>query len=355
MKKLELLYNQWRALQPLSARKQYLLSQRFTVDYNFNSNHIEGNTLTYGQTELLLLLGKVSGEGDLKDFADMKASQVSFEMMRESVNLKDTPLNQNFIRQLHKVLLREDYTVYRTLPNGVQTSFVIHAGEYKTRPNSVITRYGDRFEYASPEETPALMTDLVDWYNKAEQSGEYSPVELAALFHYRYIRIHPFEDGNGRIARMLVNYILARHNWPMIVVRTRNKQKYLEALHQSDIKTGSNPEEGAHASLKHISAFLSFFTKMVESELKYNIDFATETSPNVWWYDGQKIVFRSPSSALILRAIDSAPNITIDEIARKVGIVPRAVKKQLSSMVEKGYIQRRDVDKSWYVFASQSV
>ena len=94
---------------------------------------------------------------------------------------------------------------------------------------------------------------------------------------------------------------------------------------------------------------------MVESELKYNIDFATETSPNVWWYDGQKIVFRSPSSALILRAIDCAPNITIDEIARKVGIVPRAVKKQLSSMVEKGYIQRRDVDKSWYVFASQSV
>ena len=94
---------------------------------------------------------------------------------------------------------------------------------------------------------------------------------------------------------------------------------------------------------------------MVESELKYNIDFLTETSPNVWWYDGQKIVFRSPSSALILHAIDSTPNITINEIAEKVGIVPRAVKKQLSSMVEKGFIQRRDTDKSWYVFASQSV
>ena len=355
MKKLEILYNQWRALQPLSARKQYLLSQRFTVDYNFNSNHIEGNTLTYGQTELLLLLGKVSGEGDLKDFADMKASQVSFEMMREYLNMKETPLNQNFIRQLHKVLLREDYTVYHTLPTGVQTSYVIHAGQYKTRPNSVITRYGDRFEYASPEETPALMTDLVDWYNKAEQSGEYSHVELAALFHYRYIRIHPFEDGNGRIARMLVNYILARHDWPMIVVRTRNKLKYIEALHQSDLKVGSNPSEGAHASLNNISAFLSYFTKLVESELKYNIDFATETSPNVWWYDGQKVVFRSPSSALILNAIDCVPSITVDEIAKKIGIVPRAVKKQLSSMLEKGYIQRRESDKNWYVFASQSV
>lgn len=355
MKKLDQLYNQWRALQPLSSRKQYLLSQRFTVDYNFNSNYIEGNTLTYAQTVLLLLLGKVSGEGDLKDFADMKASQVGFEMMRDIVKLNDTPLSQNFIRQLHKVLLREDYTVHRTLPGGVSTSYVIHAGQYKTRPNSVITRYGDRFEYASPEETSALMTDLVDWYNRAEQSGEYSPVELAALFHYRYIRIHPFEDGNGRIARLLVNYILARHDWPMIVVRTRDKQKYLEALHQSDLKVGPNPSDGAHASLQQVSAFVSYFTKLVESELKYNIEFATETSANVWWYDGQKIVFRSPSTAIILNAIAATPNITIDEIARKAGIVPRAVKKQMSSMADKGYIQRREADKSWYVFASQSI
>lgn len=353
--KLASLYRQWEELQPLTPRKQYLLSQRFTVDYNFNSNHIEGNTLTYGQTELLLLLGKVSGEGDLKDYNDMKASQVGYEMMREAVNLKDTPLTQNFIRQLHKVLLREDYTVYRNLPGGVQTSYVIHAGQYKTRPNSVITRYGDRFEYASPEETPALMSDLVDWYNVAEGSGAYTPVELAALFHYRYIRIHPFEDGNGRIARLMVNYILARHSWPMIVVRSRDKREYIEALHKSDLKVGPEPSAGAHATLRQIATFLSYFKRLVATELKYNIDFATETSPDVWWYDGKKIVFRSPSTAAILKAISENPEITVDEIAARAGIVPRAVKKQLSGMVEKGFIQRSGTDKNWYVFASQSV
>ena len=355
MDKLASLYNQWVELQPLSSRKQYLLSQRFTVDYNFNSNHIEGNTLTYGQTELLLLLGKVSGEGNLKDYNDMKASQVGYEMMREAVNLKDTPLTQNFIRQLHKVLLREDYTVYRNLPGGVQTSYVIHAGQYKTRPNSVITRYGDRFEYASPEETSALMSDLVDWYNIAEESEEYTPVELAALFHYRYIRIHPFEDGNGRIARLLVNYILARHGWPMIVVRFRDKWRYIEALHKSDLKVGPEPSAGARATIKQITAFLNYFKHLVATELKYNIDFATETSPDVWWYDGKKIVFRSPSTAAILKAISENPEITVDEIAVRAGIVPRAVKKQLSGMVEKGFIQRSGTDKNWYVFASQSI
>lgn len=77
----------------------------------------------------------------------------------------------------------------------MQTSYVIHAGQYKTRPNSVITRYGDRFEYASPEGAPALMSDLVDWYNEEEKRGELTPVELAALFHYRLdMSDEPFFD-----------------------------------------------------------------------------------------------------------------------------------------------------------------
>lgn len=87
MDKLQTLYKNWQMLQPLNARKQHLLSQRFSVDYNFNSNHIEGNTLTYGQTELLLLFGKVVGEGELKDFIDMKASEVGVKMMTEEAKI----------------------------------------------------------------------------------------------------------------------------------------------------------------------------------------------------------------------------------------------------------------------------
>ena len=332
-----------------------MLSLRFTVDYNFNSNHIEGNTLTYGQTELLLLFGKVVGEGELKDYNEMKASQVGLKMMSEQADLKDTPLTQNFIRQLHKVLLREDYTVYKNLPGGFTTSYVIHAGQYKTRPNSVITRYGDRFDYASPEETPALMADLVDWYNKAEKSGNYTPVELAALFHYRYIRIHPFEDGNGRIARLMVNYILARHGWPMIVIRNRDKYHYIEALHKCDLKVGKEPCVGANAKLNQITPFLKYFNKTILNELKYNIDFIKEQSPDVWWYDGQKITFRSQSTNIMLQMMFENPDVTIEELARNCGIVTSAVKKQLQSMTEKGYIQRSGNDRSWYVFATQSI
>ena len=355
MDKIEILYQKWLALRPLPERKRYLLSQRFMVDYNYNSNHIEGNTLTYGQTELLLLFDKVSGEGDLKDFNDMKASQAGLKMMEEEANLRNKPLTEIFIRQLHHAVLREDYTVYHPLPGGGQTSYVIHAGRYKTRPNSLITRYGDRFEYASPEETPALMADLVAWYNEAEVSGMMTPVELAALFHYRYIRIHPFEDGNGRIARLMVNYILARQGWPMIVVRNKRKNEYLDALRETDVNVGPVPSEGAHATLAQIHRLVKYFKSLMEKELKYYIGFVTETSPNVWWYDGDRIVFRSASSGLLLHAMRERPDITIEELSKTAGIVTGAVKKQLRQMTEKGYIQRRGKDGSWQVWATSSL
>ena len=71
----------WRDIQPLSKKDRDRLSRRFTVDFNYHSNHIEGNTLTYGQTEILLLFGKVIGEADIRDVHEMTASNVGLQMM----------------------------------------------------------------------------------------------------------------------------------------------------------------------------------------------------------------------------------------------------------------------------------
>ena len=343
----------WQELQPLSEKDTDRLSRRFTVDFNYNSNHIEGNTLTYGQTEVLLLFGKVIGEASVRDVQEMTASNVGLRMMTEEARLKEAPLTQNFIRTLHQTLLREDYTVYRNLPGGVLTSYVIHAGEYKTRPNSVITRYGDRFEYASPEETPSLMADLVDWYNKAEKEGKLSPVELAALFHYRYIRIHPFEDGNGRIARLMVNFILTRHDYPMIVVRSRKKSEYLEALHQADIEVGPLPSDGAHAEIKNIRPFLKYFYDLVTTEVYNDVLFLSEKNENVWWYDGERIVFRTPNYTKILNAMRTEPTLKLADMREITGISIAAIQKLLDQLIKKKYVERGEKDGSWRVFVTQ--
>ena len=343
----------WQALQPLSEQDRDRLNRRFTVDFNYNSNHIEGNTLTYGQTEILLLFGKVIGEANVKDVQEMTASNVGLRMMTEEAKVKEMPLTQNFICTLHKTLLREDYTVYRDLPGGVQTSYTVHAGTYKTRPNSVITRYGDRFEYASPEETPGLISDLVDWYNVAEREGRLSPVELAALFHYRYIRIHPFEDGNGRIARLLVNFILCRHDFPMIVVRSRKKSEYLEALHQTDLAVGPVPSDGAHAELKDIKPFMKYFNELVATEVYNDVLFVGEKDENVWWYDGERIQFRTPNYTKILNAMLIQPTLTLADMREVTGISIAAIQKLLDQLTAKKYVERADKDGSWRVFVTQ--
>ena len=271
MDKITSLYNEWQSLQPISQDVQIRIEQKFMLEFNYNSNHIEGNTLTYGQTELLLMFDKIDGDAKMHDLEEMKAHNVCLKMMQEEAKTNDRPLTEYFIRELHRTLLREDYEVKKQLPDGNITTYTVHAGQYKTRPNSVITATGERFEYASPEETPALMTDLVDWYNVAVNDGNLSAIELAALFHYRYIRIHPFEDGNGRIARLLVNFILLRAGYPMIIVRTDDKDSYLNALNFSDINVGLFPSDGAKAKLEDIQPFVLYMKGCLERALELRI------------------------------------------------------------------------------------
>lgn len=338
MKKIETLYQEWKSLQPLKEQDQNRLDQKFMLEFNYNSNHIEGNTLTYGQTELLLLFGRVVGEAKMKDLEEMKAHNVCLKMMIAEAIEKEKPLTETFIRVLHKTMLREDYTVYRQLPGGVNTSYVVHAGCYKTRPNSVITPMGERFEYASTEETPALMADLIQWHNQAEADGKLTPVELAALFHYRYIRIHPFEDGNGRIARLLMNYILLRHDYPMIVVRSKNKKTYLEALGKADKNVGSVPSDGANATLEQAQDFVNYITKQVEQALEDDINFLQEREDAVWWFDGEFVKFKNESTIQLLKLLTDNPKMSVRSLAQTLGISKSAVQKQLKLLQEKRYI-----------------
>jgi Fic family protein len=264
MNTIKRLYQEWLSLQPLEPKLKRQMDQQFMIDFNYNTNHIEGNTLTYGQTKLLLLFGDTIGHASMQDYEEMKAHNVGFELMKTAALDKDRALSGSFIRELNKIILVRDF--WKTSRGG-DYRYQIKVGVYKTRPNSVITPTGEVFDYASPEETPALMSDLVRWYNEEEQKHILSTVELASLFHYRYIRIHPFEDGNGRIARLLVNYILLRHGYPMIVVRTDDRSNYLKMLHQCDLLSGKIPSDGAHATIEQSKPLIDYIADIMKTKL----------------------------------------------------------------------------------------
>ncbi|MCL2312537.1 MAG: Fic family protein [Firmicutes bacterium] len=232
--KLNSLTHEWFSRQPLKPERQKKLDKKFRLEFNYNSNHLEGNTLTFGETQRLLLLDQTKGEHDFRNYEEMKAHDVALKKIIEVAADKEFILSEGFIRDLNKIILVRPFWKDAITYDGEKTRKEVKIGEYKEHPNSVIQKNGEVFEYASPFETPMLMQDLITWYREHQEKNELQPIELATLLHYKYIIIHPFDDGNGRIARLLVNYVMYKNNLPPIVIKSDDKKNYFRALQAAD-------------------------------------------------------------------------------------------------------------------------
>lgn len=220
-------------LRPLTKEQEEIIMQKFRLDWNYNSNNLEGNSLTYGETKALLLHGITAQGKPLKDHFEITGHDEAIKWIEELVK-GDYPLTENFIRELHTLLLKSPYNVKAITPDGQPTTRRIAVGQYKTAPNHVKTKTGEIFRFATPEETSAKMHDLIDWYRQESELETANPIILAAEFHYRFIRIHPFDDGNGRTARIIMNFILMKFGYPPTIIKTEDKENYFAALRQAD-------------------------------------------------------------------------------------------------------------------------
>lgn len=218
---------------PLTPEMEGRIMQKFRLDWNYHSSHIEGNLLTYGETKALLLFGQTAQAKPLKDHIEMTGHNEAIKYIEEVIHL-ERPLTEAFIRELHTLILKEPYEVDAITPDGKPTKRTISVGIYKTVPNHVKTQTSEIFYFATPEETPAKMDDLLKWYKENFSNPEMHPVLFATEFHYRFICIHPFDDGNGRIARLLMNFILMQKGYPPAIIKTEEKDQYFAALRQAD-------------------------------------------------------------------------------------------------------------------------
>ncbi len=220
-------------LRPLKPEDEQRIMQKFRLDWNYHSNHLEGNSLTYGETKALILFGITAQGKPLKDHIEITGHNEAVNWILDVVK-EDRQLSENFIRELHKLILKAPYEVDALTPDGKPTKKKIKIGEYKRSPNHVKTKTGEMFYFATPEETPAKMFDLLKWFNEKSKEADVNPILLASKFHYEFIRIHPFDDGNGRTARILMNFILLRFGYPPVVVKTEDKENYFAALRLAD-------------------------------------------------------------------------------------------------------------------------
>lgn len=231
--KVDALVQSLKALLPMKREHQQKLDKKFRLEFNYNSNHMEGNTLTYGETELLLIFGDTKGNHTLREYEEMKGHDVLIKLIEDWAADKERPLTESFIKNLNQVILKELFWKEAITADGQNTRRLIKVGNYKEYPNSVRLQNGEIFNYAQPGETPIMMQELIDWY-KAEEKALH-PVKLASMLHYKFVRIHPFDDGNGRIARLLMNYVLLKNDLPPIIIKSGDKQNYLRALHLADV------------------------------------------------------------------------------------------------------------------------
>jgi len=222
------------ALLPMSPENEARLERKFRLEFNYNSNHIEGNTLTYGETKMLLLYNEVTGKHTYRELEEMKASDLALKTIKEYAADKNYPLTESTIRELNKILLVEPYWKDAITTDGQPTKVEIIPGNYKQQANGVKLENGEFIAFASPQETLIKMPELVNWFREEEAKKELPLVALAATLHHQFVSIHPFDDGNGRISRLLMNYVFYKNNLPPVVIKSADKDNYLRALRAAD-------------------------------------------------------------------------------------------------------------------------
>lgn len=218
-------------LRPLPPDATERLAQKLRIEWNYHSSAIEGNALTLGETRTLILHGLTARGKPMRDHLDIEGHDDAVKAIEEAVEEGDA-LNQAFIRNLHSILLKEPYEMPAESPDGHRTMRPISVGQYKTMPNNVRTQTGEMHYFAPPDQVQSMMSDLIDWCREKEAEGEHAIV-IAATFHYRFVQIHPFDDGNGRMARLLTNLILMRHGYTIAMVQRDGRDRYIAEIEQA--------------------------------------------------------------------------------------------------------------------------
>ena len=207
---------QFDALRPLPVQAVKKLREQFELEMTYNSNAIEGNSLTLKETYLVISEGLTIKGKPLKDHLEAKNHTEALEYLSELTdkNKKHT-ISEQFIRSLHQLVVQDTDKEW--------------AGQYR---NSCVMITGTDHKPPEAIEVPRLIQELIEW-TKIENT-KLHVVELAALFHHKLVHIHPFFDGNGRTARLAMNIFLLQAGYPLVIVLKNDRKKYYRVLALAD-------------------------------------------------------------------------------------------------------------------------
>ena len=320
----------WRALGILAPDRLTALRRIATIESIGSSTRIEGSKLTDRAVEKLLSNLTIQAfetrdEQEVAGYAELM--DLVFSAWR------DIPFNENHIKQLHQILLSHSEKDVR------------HRGQYKTHSNSVAAfdengnQIGIVFETASPFDTPRLMAELVDWVNDERDKAQLHPLLIIAIFIVVFLEIHPFQDGNGRLSRVLTTLLLIQAGYAYVPysslesVIELNKEAYYLALRQTQgsIRTEApNWQPWLVFLLRALAEQVQRLEKKVERE---------------------KIVLAAlPDLSLqIVEFVREHGRITIGQAIKLTGVSRNTLKQHFRNLVENGHLNQQGGGRGvWY-------
>jgi Fic family protein len=220
------------SLRPLPKDAVKRIIEDIRLRHTYHSDAIEGNTLTLQETKLVLEEGITIGGKPLKDHIEAKNDAEAFDLMIDFVNSKKQ-ISQETIQQIHEFVMK---------------GILKNPGQYRTE-NVAIT--GAKIRPPSYSKIIKLMDEYIQNIEKLKLLT----IKKAAFIHHEFVRIHPFIDGNGRVARLLTNFYLMKNGYPPIVILKEDRKKYYKTLNKAD--------QG------DLSDFATFIARSVNESLQY--------------------------------------------------------------------------------------
>lgn len=320
----------WRALGTLAPDRLSALRRVATIESIGSSTRIEGSRLSDREVEKLLSNLEIKSF-DTRDEQEVAGYAELMDLVFSS--WQEIPFNENHIKQLHQTLLRHSEKDAR------------HRGQYKTNSNSVAAfdengaQIGIVFETASPFDTPRLMAELVAWIAQEREKAHLHPLLVIAIFVVVFLEVHPFQDGNGRLSRVLTTLLLLQAGYAYVPYSSLesvievNKEAYYLALRQT--------QGTIRTETPNWQPWLGFFLRSLAEQVgRLEKKVARE-----------KIVLAALPE-LSLQVVEFAREhgrVTIGEAIRLTGVSRNTLKQHFRNLVERGHLNQHGSGRGvWY-------
>ena len=320
----------WRALGTLAPDRLSALRRVATIESIGSSTRIEGSKLSDREVEKLLSnlaiqSFKTRDEQEVVGYAELMDLVFS--------SWRDIPFNENHVKQLHQILLRHSEKDSR------------HRGQYKANSNSVAAfdengvQIGIVFETASPFDTPRLMAELVAWVNGERDKAQLHPLLIIAIFVVVFLEIHPFQDGNGRLSRVLTTLLLIQAGYAYVPYSSLERaiEPNQEAYHLAFRQTQGSIRTDA----PNWQPWLVFFLRSLAEQVR-RLEKKVER---------EKIVLGAlPELSLqIVEFAREHGRVTIGDAIKLTGVSRNTLKQHFRNLVEHGHLNQQGSGRGvWY-------